>query len=360
MRQWAYRSVGAVTRWWRTQAQPAQALRAALAAAMAWLITGFLPGPASDYPYYAPFGAVIATTLSLVGSVRESLQAIASIALGGVLAFFANAVPIPGPILIALTVGIGVLLASLTWLGSTGMWIPTAAIFTLIAGDGEAFYVGAYAGLTAVGAILGVAINAIFPPLPLEPVRRRIDSFRHATADDLRALADYLEQDPDERPKELENWTVFQTRSEMYSTLGLAREAARGNRRGRKQKETIDNLSSEATRLDRLSNITNDLKDLLLREQHLPSDHNQSLQLDGDFFPPLITALRTIADILAGNLAEPDGDAEKNPAELEHDKVVEVIKKLEGLQTNVKKSRGQDPLADTIFMTLRRGLDSLQ
>src|SRR5699024_656044 len=95
MRQWAYRSVGAVTRWWRTQAQPAQALRAALAAAMAWLITGFLPGPASDYPYYAPFGAVITTTLSLVGSIRESLHAIASIALGGVLAFSPTQCPFP-------------------------------------------------------------------------------------------------------------------------------------------------------------------------------------------------------------------------------------------------------------------------
>src|SRR5699024_12712832 len=103
MRQWAYRGVGAVTRWWRTQAQPAQALRAALTATLAWLITGFLPDPASDYPYYAPFGAVIATTLSLVGSIRESLQAIASIALGVVRTFFAKAVRIPCQILIALT-----------------------------------------------------------------------------------------------------------------------------------------------------------------------------------------------------------------------------------------------------------------
>src|SRR5690625_37272 len=71
--------------WWREQwrrhPRMALAIRAAVAAAVAWVVVSVLPGElADDYPYYAPFGAVIATTFTLAGSVRESLQSVGAIA----------------------------------------------------------------------------------------------------------------------------------------------------------------------------------------------------------------------------------------------------------------------------------------
>lgn len=358
------RFVEYVHRLWLEHHEPAQAVRAAIAASLAWLVAGSLPDPASEYPYYAPFGAVIATTLSLMGSIRESVQAIASIALGGALALLANTTPIPTPFLIALVVAAGVVVSGFRWLGNMGMWVPTAAIFTLIVGKGEAFYIGAYAGLTGLGALIGIAVNLLLPPLPITPARSAMQDFRYAIADELETLADAFDQDAAEREQEAaEHWSVFETRSAMYSTLGLAREAQRGNLRGKKQKHAIDHLSEEATKLDRLSIITNDLRDLLLQEQHLPTDNTQTLQLHGDLFPPLISALRGIAHILhtdGSNAKIAQHSSTENAEKDEHNQVVTAIARLEELQNDLKNEQGKDPLANAIFMTLRRGLDSLQ
>lgn len=159
---------------WLTQPRIALALRAALAAATAWAVAGLLPGLADQYPYYAPFGAVVATTFTLASSVKESVQAVAAIALGGATAWVVDLwIGVSSPLSVALVVAAGVGLAGLPWLGTMGGWVPTAAIFTLIIGHGETSFSGAYAGLTLLGACIGIVVNAVFPPLPLGPVRGR-------------------------------------------------------------------------------------------------------------------------------------------------------------------------------------------
>src|SRR5690625_3003950 len=79
------------------------ALRAAIAASLAWAVTSLLPEPLAQYPYYAPFGAVIATTLSLAGSIRESIQAVSSIAIGGLIAWLVDLIPLPPPVAVGIT-----------------------------------------------------------------------------------------------------------------------------------------------------------------------------------------------------------------------------------------------------------------
>ena len=191
-----------LARWrqkWHDHPRGALALRAALAAAIAWAVAGVLPGPAADFPYYAPFGAVVATTFTLAGSVKESVQAVAAIAVGGFIGWLVDLIPISsGPLAVAAVVVPAVAAAGWRRLGDMGGWVPTAALFTLIVGHGEASYVGAYAGLTLVGALIGIAINAAFPPLPLAPAQRAIGIVRTGLSSELSDLADLAETDDDD------------------------------------------------------------------------------------------------------------------------------------------------------------------
>ena len=57
---------GAV-RTWARHPRYGLAAKAALAASLAWAVVQLVPGPASAYPYYAPLGAVIATSTTLAG-----------------------------------------------------------------------------------------------------------------------------------------------------------------------------------------------------------------------------------------------------------------------------------------------------
>src|SRR5690625_1886248 len=83
----AWHAPGRLQRAWHDTPRLGVALRAAIAASVAWAVASLLPEPLAEYPYYAPFGAVIATTLSLAGSIRESIQAVSSIAIGGLIAW---------------------------------------------------------------------------------------------------------------------------------------------------------------------------------------------------------------------------------------------------------------------------------
>ncbi|MDD9206493.1 FUSC family protein, partial [Georgenia sp. 10Sc9-8] len=82
--------MGWLRRTWSRHPRMAMAVRAALAAAIAWFVARNLPDPAGDYPYYAPMGAVIATSTTLASSVREALRSVAAITLGGIVATLAH------------------------------------------------------------------------------------------------------------------------------------------------------------------------------------------------------------------------------------------------------------------------------
>ncbi len=139
--------------------------KAAVAAALAWAVARAVPGPAGQYPYYAPLGALLATTTTLAGSARESAQTVAAIVAGAGIALAVDAVAPAELVGIAVVVAAGVLLAGWERLGSARSWVPTAALFVLIIGGRDPVgYVLGYAGLTALGAVVGLAVTAAFPP----------------------------------------------------------------------------------------------------------------------------------------------------------------------------------------------------
>ena len=110
------------------------ALKTAIAAGVAWAVVQPLGGFVADYPYYAPLGVVVATSTSIVASVRTAVQSVAAIFTGAVLAVLVDVLPVPGAIAIAVGIGVGVVVAAAPLFGSMGSWVPLATLFVLIIG----------------------------------------------------------------------------------------------------------------------------------------------------------------------------------------------------------------------------------
>jgi hypothetical protein len=205
----------------------ARALRATAAAVLAWLLVGLVPGPWSDYPYYAPLGAVIATSVTLRGSTLRSAQTVLAIALGAVVARVTDALPVPAILGLGIVVLVGVLVSEWRVLGDMGSWVPTAALFVLIIGDTDPVgYVSAYVGLTLLGALAGVGVNLVLPPLPLTPADHALLRLRDATAAHLEASAAAARDDAAELPATAD---LLAARTAAAEALAAARDAARGN-----------------------------------------------------------------------------------------------------------------------------------
>lgn len=348
--------------WWREQWRRhprwAVAIRAALAASLAWAVAGLLPGPAADYPYYAPFGAVIATTFSLAGSVRESVQSVAAIAVGGAVGWVVDFIPAPEPLAVALVVIPAVVLAGWRRLGPMGGWVPTAALFTLIVGHGEATYVGAYAGLTLLGAVIGIAVNAVLPPLPLAPAQDAVARFRQTLATDLGELADLIESDklPSLADWEREHSSSPRERAQMHTAVTEVGEAAQRNRRARRYSGSIDALREEAQVLDRLGLVVSDLADLLLTDIGA-GRVDRSQVLAGDSGARVCAALRTISSALENTTpagaADPHLGTDETPLSSAHasDAVQEA--------RSVAPREDDQVLYDGVVLSLERAVDSL-
>lgn len=348
IRSWLARLRAILRRAWPPHPRVAIAVRAAVAAGVAWLATGLIPDALDDYPYYAPFGAVIATTLSLAGSVRESLQAVAAMVTGGAVAMGVGLIPMPGPFGIALTVAASVLVGSLRFLGSMRSWVPTAAIFTLIIGQGDAFYIGSYALLTLLGAAIGVGVNLLFPPLPISIVNASLARVRQATADQLDLLADAFEN-PDEGIPEHDGWTAEELRKariEMHDAVALVHDARRANRRVRYFRDTLNTMREESVRIDRVAIMVAELRDLLLHEQRSPAFPQMKINVPEEIWAPLISALRTTA----ASLRDPDQIRRfSDIASTRLDQIVRIRQNVEGEAVY---------LVDALILTLRRGWHS--
>ncbi|MBB3089024.1 hypothetical protein [Nocardioides albus] len=146
------------------------ALRAAGAGAIAFWVGAVFPGPAGEFPYYAPLGAVVAMSSTVMGSVRNAVQSVLSIWLGSAIALVTAAILEPSAWTAALVIGLGTMAVNWRLLGGMGQWVPTAALFVLIiGGEDPVAFVSAYGGLTLIGAMIGVVAIVLFPQLPLGP-----------------------------------------------------------------------------------------------------------------------------------------------------------------------------------------------
>ena len=291
---------GALRRTWARHPRWGLAVKAALAAAIAWAIALGVPGPAGDYPYYAPLGAVIATSTTLAGSAKESLQTVAAITLGATVALLVDWLAYPNLLTIALVIALGVLLAGWSWLGSAGSWVPTAALFTLIiGGDDPGGYVAGYAGLTLLGAGVGLAVTAAFPPLPLAPAQLELGRLRGLLAEQLEMLAAGLER---ETPPQASEWhdgmrPIDPVLAQMRSAVELTEQARHGNRRARRYQQSAERQYEQARALGSLAFLVEELTQLVI-ENEVAEHDLEHVALGPGLRPPAAAALRGLAAVL--------------------------------------------------------------
>lgn len=98
----------------------AMGVRAAVAAVLAWTVGAALGGIADDYLYYAPFGAVVAVSTTVLSSVRTSAEIFLAIALGAVVGIGVEWLGLPS----AAGVGAVVLIGTLG--PRSAGWVPAA------------------------------------------------------------------------------------------------------------------------------------------------------------------------------------------------------------------------------------------
>lgn len=284
-------------------------LKAALAAALAWLAVQPMAGVADEYPYYAPLGAVIAVTTTVAGSVRESLRGVLAIFTGAVLALGAMLTPLPRVAELALVVALGTALAAWPRYGAKASWVPVSALFVLIIGRGDAVdYAVAYLGLTGLGSAIGIVLNIAFPPLALTPMADSIKRLRGLLAEQLDELADGLRS---ERPPSAREWaererSIRPTTEEMQRVVGHATDARRANWRARRWDEHAQRRYQQARALQQVAFLIEDLTALVVEHER---SENERVALGPSLRPYAAHTLETLAACLRSvehDQAEPD------------------------------------------------------
>ncbi|MHA7240263.1 FUSC family protein [Arthrobacter sp. TMS1-12-1] len=213
------------------------AAKAALAAALAWTIALAIPGTASQYPYYAPLGALLAIYPTVAGTVKLGLQTVVGLTIGILLAYVAVWAGDPNWLTIAFVVGVGVLLGGvLRRTAGGGSGIASAGLFVLVIGNEDLGYSLGYLVQTVVGVGVGLAVSAlILPPLHLDDAVGQMSSLRRTAARQLQEMGEALEEDwaeEDPRWTERRDDLTASARS-ARSALQFADESRKGNVRRR-------------------------------------------------------------------------------------------------------------------------------
>jgi uncharacterized membrane protein YgaE (UPF0421/DUF939 family) len=331
----------------------ARAAKAAFATAVAWAVVQPMGGIAADYPYYAPLGALIAVSSTVAESVRGSLQGLLAILLGSSLALGIGLLDVPEVAAVGVVVAGGTLLAGWWRVGGKADWVPLAALFVLIVGHEHPLgYAMAYLGLTALGAGVGIAVNLVFPPIPLTPTQWSVTRLRRELADQLEDLAQGLLQ---ETPPDAAGWAqrrraIRPLTAEMREMVAQATEARRGNWRiGRWQREA-DRQYQQARALEQLAFLVEQMTSFVVVTENAERDE---VALGPSLRPYAAHAFQETAE----TLRSVDGEG------VDVDLLREADAALSRLVDEVRDLRARQNSdlfgASTIVMTLRRTISSL-
>ncbi|WP_411700562.1 FUSC family protein [Conyzicola sp.] len=292
---------------WVTDSRLLLAAKTSLAVGIAWFVAPFVPGVADDYPYYAPLGALISMTPTLMGSVRVGLQTLVGLAVGILLAGAVILFAEPNFLTIALVVGLGVLVSGFRWLSQSGGYAPVAALFVLIVGggDAESYSIG-YIVQMGVGIAVGLIVNfAIFPPLRVTAAVSGLHDFRTLLATHLDEMADAL---VDSWPPANEDWadrsdTLRETADAVRDALRDAEETGKGNPRARLHKRDLGSDYADLYDLESITFHVRDVTDVLAAAIW---QRSFAAELPAELREPLSDALRAIGGVLESRNAGDD------------------------------------------------------
>ncbi|MGW7256672.1 FUSC family protein [Streptomyces sp. NPDC054834] len=165
-----------------------QSLKAAGAALLAWVLAKDVLG--DPLALMAPWVALVMVQATVYSSLLQAAQQLSAICTGTLLA--SAALALTGNTLGALAVSLPVLMLLANWsrFGDQGIYGATTAVFTLAAGSVTAASVGHRVGQAALGAVIGVAVNAfVLPPIHLRDVRENLAALAREAGDMLCAIA---------------------------------------------------------------------------------------------------------------------------------------------------------------------------
>ncbi|MFC7022077.1 hypothetical protein ACFQHV_02945 [Promicromonospora thailandica] len=363
VRSLAVRTVSALREHWVRHPRWSLAAKGALAAALAWLVGLVAPAPFSEYPYYAPLGAVVATSTTAVRSVRESVQVVGALLLGAVIARGVDAVVASSVLSVALVVALALLCAGWRVFGEVGSWVVTSALFVLVIGGSDPLeYVTVYAGLVVTGAAIGVAVNLLLPALPLTPTELALDRLRDVLLDQVSLLALRLER---EGPLLAQEWQ--QRRREVTPTIdrardavGSAREAVRANVRAPRYDAWTTAQARRADRLGTAADVVDDIVRLLAEWER---EDRQDVALGPRLRPVLVAALRAYADGLRSDVAGGSGTPDDEDAAAARAAAARCDAAVGELAAAVREHRRtsglDDFVAGAVVVTLWRGVSAL-
>ena len=298
LRRWtrtAGSAVAAAVLWPRLQL----ALKAGLAAGVAFAIAPFMPGSAADYPYYAPLGALVAMYENVAGSMRQGVQTLVGLAIGVGLAFMLFSLGSPSPWTVAVVMGLGVILAGLPKIGSGRDWIPTAALLVLLVGghNPDTFSFG-YLFQMGVGVTVGIVVNLlVFPPLHFRAAALSIAELRQALAQQLWDMGKALKES---WPPEHVDWS---RRSEALAaharSVRLAVEKADASRQANPRRHLHPrDLNLDYRNLRDLERLTFHVQDVTQVLSDVIWAEDTPFVVPDEYAVPLGDAMASVGDVL--------------------------------------------------------------
>lgn len=358
-------ALAALHRAWLRHPRWSLALKGALAASLAWFVGLVAPPPFAEYPYYAPLGAVLATTSTIVRSVRDSLQSVAAVLVGAIIARTVALLPLPGLLELAVVVGLALLCVGWRIFGDMGSWTVMSAIFVLILGSGDgADYVGSYAGLIVVGAAIGIGVNVLLPPLPLTPSELALGRLRDGLADQVESLADWLENEGPLVPDEWEErrQDLVPTVERARAAVAQTREASRANVRVRYNgnEHWVASQTRRAGALGIEADVVDEIVRLLVEwEREGRDDVALGQQLRPEFAGTLRAFAVALRAAVTRDVAD-ESDAAEDAAEAV-DRLDESIQDLRQVVRTAQRSSEYDYfVAGALIIKLARGADTLR
>ncbi len=165
-----------------------QSLKAAAAALLAWVVARiWLDDPMA---LMAPWVALVLVQATVYSSLVQGARQFTAICAGALVASGAQAVTGDTTGALALSVPVLMLLSNWPRFGDQGIYAATTAVFTIASGTVSAVAVGHRLGQAALGAVIGVAVNAlVLPPIHLRDVRENLAALAREAGDVLHAVA---------------------------------------------------------------------------------------------------------------------------------------------------------------------------
>src|SRR5215218_1882950 len=339
-----------------------RAVRAALAAGLAWQVAVLLPGLAG-YAYYAPLGAVIAVHPTVADSASAAWRTVLAMLAGFGLAVVVYELTrdVPDALTIALIVALAIAVEQWRLWGEAASWVSFAAVLMLTVGASDpAAYAVRYAGLTLLGAAIGVLVTTVlFPPLQLTKAVRRIETTRTLLARHLQDIAAGLRRGEVPTPG-----TWVRRGQELEAALdrmrvaeGLVERARRANPRARRWRGTAASIREQSRALDRVAVLVDDLTMLVVEFQ----PHRRGLdRIDGGTGWVLADAL----DSLAGVVRTPYPTADENGNDRRESAIGAAEEALQRLTTLLRTSDVADDegffALGAVTVGMHRSLDTLR